>query len=76
MMAFMPPSAGPLPTDDSRGPQILIVNWVFLLIGLIIVIIRFITRGVLRKTLGRDDWTILIALVSYSFAADFKELFN
>ncbi len=69
-MAFMPPSTAPLPPDDSRGPQILIVNWVFLSLALIIAIIRFITRGVLRKTFGRDDWTILVALVSYSFAAD------
>lgn len=57
-------SALPPPPDDTRGPQLLIVSWVTLSLGLIIVTLRFITRGVLRRTLGRDDWTILIALVS------------
>ncbi len=62
-MASAQPSRQPLPPDDNRGAAVLIVSWIFLSLATITVVLRLITRGVLRRTLGWDDHTIVIALV-------------
>ena len=55
----------PLPPDISRGPDILIVKWLTVFVALLLVSLRFYVRGVLRKKLGWDDYTIMLAVVSY-----------
>ena len=55
----------PLPPDINRGPDILIVKWLTVSIALLLVSLRFYVRGVLRKKLGWDDYTILLAVVRY-----------
>ena len=54
---------GPLPPDTDRGTGVLILGWVTVSVAGLIVILRLVTRGVLRSTLGWDDYTIVVAQV-------------
>lgn len=56
---------GPLPPDISRGSDLLIVRWLTMSLALLIVSLRFYIRGILRKNVDWDDYTILLAVVSY-----------
>ena len=64
-MASTPPSNVPLPPDDNRGTPVLILGWVSVSVAGIIVILRLVTRGVLRNTLGWDDYMIVVAQVRH-----------
>ena len=48
---------------DQR-PTILILSIVFPIISIASMLMRFEARRVKRVSLGADDWTILVALVS------------
>ena len=54
-----------MPPDTNVGSDVLIVQWVTVSLAIIIVSLRIFTQAVLRRTAGWDDWTILIALVSF-----------
>lgn len=55
----------PLPPDISREPDTLIIKWLTVSVAFLLVSLRFYVRGVLRKKLGWDDYTILLAVVRY-----------
>ena len=57
--------SGPLPPDIDRGSDFLIVCWLTVSIALLTVSLRFYVRGILRKNLWWDDYTILLATVGY-----------
>ena len=56
-----------MPPDDNRGIPQLVLAWVFVSLAAIIVVMRLVTRGVLRRTLGWDDFAIVVALVGLVF---------
>lgn len=62
---FVTSIPGPLPPDVSRGSDLLIVTWLTVSIALLLVSLRFYLQRILRKTLGWDDYTVLLALVTY-----------
>ncbi len=64
-MTSLPHSAVSLPPDISRGYQYIAVQWSFISVSILVVSLRFCIRGLLRKRIGEDDYTILAALVSY-----------
>ena len=59
------PIPGPLPPDVNRGSNLVIISWLTVSIALLLVSLRFYIRGILRKTLGWDDYLILLAIVSH-----------
>lgn len=59
------PLATYIPPTATRGLDILVAQWVALSFAIVIVCLRIFTRAFLRRTAGWDDWTIVIALVSY-----------
>ena len=61
-MPFIP-TPRPFAPDASRGPDLIIVKWLTVCVAISLVSLRFYV-GVLRKKLGWDDYTILLALVS------------
>ena len=54
-----------LPPNQTRGPSLLIFNWVTVSIASLLVVLRIYTRTFLRKTAGTDDWTMVVALVNW-----------
>ncbi|KAI1339070.1 hypothetical protein F5Y15DRAFT_93254 [Xylariaceae sp. FL0016] len=52
--------------EDDRGPQLRAVNLTFLAVSIITTVLRSYTRGSLLKAFGRDDWTMLVANVSFA----------
>lgn len=60
-----PSIPGPSPPHIVRGSDLLIVRWLTASIALLLVTLRFYIRGIIRKNLGWDDYTILLATVSY-----------
>ncbi|KAG4027958.1 hypothetical protein MFRU_025g00250 [Monilinia fructicola] len=50
---------------DSYGPSILATTILFLVLGVIVVSLRYYTRVIIRKTIGHDDFLILFALGLY-----------
>ena len=50
---------------DDRQYQFIVTNVVCLIASIIVVCLRFFSRSVTKASLGADDWTILIALVSH-----------
>lgn len=61
-MSYLP-KPRPLAPDISRGPDLVIVKWLTVSVAVLLVSLRFYV-GVLRKKLGWDDYTILLAVVS------------
>ena len=63
----MPPApiSEPLPSDVSRGSDLLVVTWLTVSLAFLFVALRFYVRGIHRGNLGWDDFTIWIAVVSY-----------
>lgn len=55
-----------LPPDVSRGYQYVAVQWSLVSVAIVVVLLRFSNRGMLRRKIGVDDYTILAALVSYT----------
>ncbi|CAD6591213.1 MAG: hypothetical protein ASARMPRED_005264 [Alectoria sarmentosa] len=55
-------SAVSLPPDISRGYQLLAVQWSIVSVAVILVCLRFCIRGLLRKKVRADDYTILASL--------------
>ena len=53
----------PLPPDVSRGHGYVAVQWSLVSVATILVMLRFCVRGMIRKQVGGDDYTILAALV-------------
>lgn len=70
------PTPGPLSPDISRGSDLTIVKWLTTSIAVLLVSLRFYVRGVLRKKLGWDDYTILLAVVSYLPSVPFQQSFT
>ncbi len=64
-MTSLPHSAVSLPPDISRGYQYIAVQWSLVSVSTLVVTLRFCIRGLLRRRIGEDDYTILAALVSY-----------
>lgn len=52
---------------DSYGPSILATTILFLILGVVVVSLRYYTRIFIRKTIGHDDFLILLSLVGYTF---------
>lgn len=48
---------------DSYGPSILATTILFLILGVLVVSLRYYTRVVIRNTIGHDDFLILLSLV-------------
>lgn len=65
--------SGPLPPDVSRGSDLLIVTWLVVSIALLLVSLRFYIRGIHHNSLGWDDFTIFIAMVSYLSSGTSKQ---
>jgi hypothetical protein len=61
-----PPTGGPPPEAlgpvIDRGGSIVAIVWVEAVIASIFIILRFVSRR-MGKTIGLDDWTMLIATV-------------
>ena len=60
-----PSTPDPLPPDITRGHDLVIVCWVTLSLALLLTSLRFYIRGIVRKSLGWDDYLILLSIVSY-----------
>lgn len=57
-------STGPPPEGDVDEKTPILIYVVFLITATIaIVVLRFIVRKFITKTIGWDDWTILFALI-------------
>ena len=52
-----PPYGG----DEDRGPAMLAIVWVYGGLSIIILGLRFYSRGVIKK-IGADDWSMLLTL--------------
>lgn len=52
-----------LPPDISRGYQYVVAQWSCVSVAVLVVLLRFCIRGMLRRKIGQDDYTILAALV-------------
>lgn len=65
-MVSPPNSTLPLPLDISRGYGYVAVQWSLVSVATILVVLRFCVRGIIRKQVGADDYTILAALVLMS----------
>lgn len=50
---------------DSYGPSILATTILFLILGVLVVSLRYYTRVVIRNTIGHDDFLILLSLGLY-----------
>lgn len=59
------PSPASLP-DVDRGYQLVVIQWVFVSIAFLLVILRVGVRGFVRKKIGWDDYLILLAQVTYT----------
>ena len=68
-MASSLDSTVPLPPDINRGYGYIAVQWSLVSVASILVILRFYVRGMIRKQIGADDYTILAALVFMSSLA-------
>ena len=64
-MTSLPHSEVSLPPDISRGYQYIAVQWSLVSVSTLVVTLRFCIRGLFRRRVGEDDYTILAALVSY-----------
>ena len=53
------------PPDESRGSSLIATQWITVSIASLLVLLRIYTRAFLRKTAGADDWTMVIALVTW-----------
>ena len=62
-MSSSPYSAVSQPPDISRGYQYVAAQWSLVSVAIIVVVLRFCIRGLLRRKIGGDDYTILAALV-------------
>ena len=68
-MASSPDSTVPSPPDVNRGYEYIAVQWSLVSVACILVMLRFYVRGMIRKQVGADDYTILAALVLMSSLA-------
>lgn len=50
---------------DSYGPSILATTILFLILGVLVVSLRYYTRVIIRNTIGHDDFLILLSLVRH-----------
>lgn len=50
---------------ESNGPLVTGVGVGFLSAAAVFVALRFYTRGAILKNIGKDDWTMLVALVRF-----------
>lgn len=50
---------------ESNGPLVTGVAVGFLSAAAVFMALRFYTRGVILKNIGKDDWTMLVALVRF-----------
>ncbi|KAL7662022.1 hypothetical protein ACMYSQ_001381 [Aspergillus niger] len=49
---------------EDRGPLIVIINGTVTGLAAAIVALRFVSRAVIVKRLGLDDWTMMLATVT------------
>lgn len=54
----------PLGGDVDRGPEALVICWVMTAMGILVVLMRFVGRRMMRST-GPDDWMMLLTLVGW-----------
>ena len=54
---------------ENRAPEIVSVHVALMVLAIVAVALRFISRR-MKAGLHADDWTILLALVSYSLVVD------
>lgn len=54
----------PATLAETNGPMVSSIGAAFGAGALIFVALRFYTRGVILKAIGKDDWAILVATVS------------
>ncbi|MCJ1313931.1 hypothetical protein MMC25_007611 [Agyrium rufum] len=65
-----PPPQGSLGPNNDRGPAAVAVVWVQAAIAIIVVVLRFWSRRLIRST-GADDWWMLATLITFvAIAAD------
>lgn len=57
------PSFGPVSTE-SHGERILAVTGCFTVFASIVVLARLYVRSVMLKTMGIDDWIMIVSMVS------------
>ncbi|KID59830.1 uncharacterized protein G6M90_00g093400 [Metarhizium brunneum] len=56
----------PLGGDVDRGPEALVICWVMTAMGILVVLMRFVGRRMMRST-GPDDWMMLLTLILFIF---------
>ena len=59
------PKTPRVPSDHDRGDTIIVINVVFLGLGLILVCLRVYVRTKVIKNFGWDDFLIILALVRF-----------
>jgi cell division protein FtsW (lipid II flippase) len=59
--------SAPLPPHVSKGPGLVAVTWVEATIGLLLLVARLYTRARIVRSVGWDDWIMVLATVSYIF---------
>ena len=71
-MAEGPPPGG----DRNRGPETFIIQTVLTLLAFVAVLFRFLARALGGTSFGSDDWTMLLAMVSFSTRQKLREHFS
>lgn len=52
------------PSDPGRGPLIMGISWTLTSICVLFIVVRLWVRSRVTRTLGADDWLMLVAGVS------------
>ena len=63
----------PVEGDRNRGTTLLAISWTEAVICIVFVAIRFYARSMI-KAVGKDDWIMMITLVSRTFTPSKKHL--
>lgn len=50
-------------TADNRGPVVVVTSYIFLVISIIVVFTRLITRFQISRRFAPDDYTILVSII-------------
>lgn len=61
----MDPSTASPPLDVNRGPGLVVAAWIMGLAGCSLLAMRMYTRTMIIKKVAWDDWTMVVAVVSF-----------
>ena len=62
-MNFTTPVYPGVDLEDSQGPEMNAVAVAFIVLSLVTLVLRFLSRRLTQVSLGTDDWLIVVAAV-------------